>query len=151
MKKILLFLLLFHFSLSSSKIILNNIWKLEFNDGEDIKLYRGVFTKITIQVSNNQNFNFFKSDDKIYKLSLTEENPNIIASEAEIILEPNECLMYTTYIGLKYIEKINDDNDEYKLKIKTYYSENKEEPNFIELDKGFEIKLEIKKKKVNID
>ena len=151
MKKIL-FLLLFHFSLTSSQILLNNIWKLQFNDGEDIKLYRGVFTKITIQLSNTQNFNIFNNDDKIYKLSLN-ENPDIISSEPELIIKPNEQLIYTTYIGLKCKEKTksDEDEDEYKLKIKTYYSENKDELNFIELGKDIELILEIEDDEVDIE
>ena len=131
MKKIFLFLILLHFHLTQfpkAKIIpklneniLNNIWKLEFNNGEEIKLKRGVWKKITLELTTTQN-SIFKDDKDfygIYHLSIKDEN--IISNIPVLSINPNETLSYSFYIGLK-CQSYPKDN--YEVVFTTFYFPN---------------------------
>ena len=131
MKKIFLFLILLHFHLTQfpnaiiipklNENILNNIWKLEFNNGEEIKLKRGVWKKITLELTTTQN-SIFKDDKDfygIYHLSIKDEN--IISNIPVLSINPNETLSYSFYIGLKCQSY---PKDTYEVAFTTFYFTN---------------------------
>ena len=131
MKKIFLLLILLHLHFSqlpniniipkSNENTLNDIWKLEFNNGEEIKLKRGVWKKITLELTAIQNTIF--KDDKdifgIYRLSFKDEN--IISSVHDLVINPNETLSYSFSIGLK-CQNYPDDN--YEVALSSFYFPN---------------------------
>ena len=146
MKKIFLILLLIGFGLSLIK--LNNNWDLEFNKGEKIKLFPGVYTKVPIQLTNPKILDSINNDETIYNLTLIPNNIYIITSSPEIILNPNENLYYTTYIGLKCME-IQPKPENNKIKYKIYYKNNNNK--IFSLLGEFELNLEIKNEKTEIE
>ena len=108
MKKILLIFIIVEFCLSD--LTLNSFWKLEINSGKEIELTPGIFTKVSIQLTNIKNTNILNNnEDVIYKiLFLDEDNSYVVYSDKELIINPSEKLDYITYIGLKcksYISK----------------------------------------------
>ena len=114
MEKIFLFFLISVYGLSScyTTITLYEEWKLDFNDGKNIKLQPGILSEITLKLTN-RNFNIFNTTETIFKLNISSENTDIISSHPELILNPKENLTYTTYIGLK----CNKYSSPYYLKI----------------------------------
>ena len=137
MEKIFFILLILPFTLSSSStVLLDKLWKLDFNNGEGIKLYPGVLSEINLTLSNTF-FNFFKKDEIIYKLEIIKENDNIILTDTNLILNPKENLTYSTYIGLK----CKDYKEKYKLYFSSYFktSENSEFTNLKEFNLDLEI------------
>ena len=146
MKKIFLMLLLIGISLSVKK--LNNNWNLEFNKGEKIKLLRGVYTKVPIQLTNTKIVDLLKNGEIIYNLTLVPTNNFVITSDPAIILNPSENLNYATYIGLKCTENDLKPEDK-KIKYKIYYKDNNM-TSFTEYSE-IELSLEIKDEKTEID
>ena len=108
MKKILLLFIIAEFCLSD--ITLNSFWKLEINNGKDIELTPGIFTKVSIQLTNIKNTNWLNNnEDVFYKIVFLDGvNSYVVFSDKELIINPSEKLDYITYIGLKcksYISK----------------------------------------------
>ena len=112
MRKFILFLLIFQLYLCEETF---NNWKLVFNEGDQITIIPGVFTKILIKLEQDQN-NFWSEniEETIFKLSLKDKN--FVFIEEKITLNSTESLVYSTYLGLKCINSI--EGDEYTLKIK---------------------------------
>ena len=102
MEKIFLFFLILVYGLASfsSTVTLYKEWKLDFNDGKNIILQPGVFSEITLKLTN-RNFDMFDTTETIFKLNISSENTDIISSHPVLILNPKESLTYSTYIGLK--------------------------------------------------
>ena len=99
-KKIFLIFLLIH--IFKTQIILDNNWKLDINNGIQTELKPGIFSKITLQLTNLQNKNFLTNNDEtIYKITFFSESNGFIISDKEIILNPKEELGHSLYIGLK--------------------------------------------------
>ena len=97
--KIFLIFIIIH--LCQTQIVLDNNWKLEINNGNQIELKPGIFSKITIQLTNLPNNNYFtNNDESIYKIIFNTENKEFIFSEKEIILNPKEEIGHSIYIGL---------------------------------------------------
>ena len=140
---LILLLYLFHFSLiqTINTNILNNIWKLEFNNGEEIILKPGVFKEIRLQLTSINN-NIYFDDDKdistIYKLSISDDN--IISSVPDLIINRNEALSYSFYIGLKCQEY---SNDHYIIKFNSSYIQNEYQFNSILLDNDIQLNVKI--------
>ena len=140
---LILLLYLFHFSLiqTINTNILNNIWKLEFNNGEEIILKPGVFKEIRLQLTSINN-NIYFDDDKdistIYKLSISDDN--IISSVSDLIINPSEALSYSFYIGLKCQEY---SNDHYIIKFNSSYIQNEYKFNSNLLDNDIQLNVKI--------
>lgn len=98
--KIFLLFILIH--LSKTQIKLDSNWRLDINNGNQIEFKPGVFSKITIQLTNLlNNYYFTNNDENIYKVTFFSENEDFIFSEQEITLNPKEELGHSIYIGLK--------------------------------------------------
>ena len=152
MKNIFLIIILLHFHFINLALIpFNDIWNLEFNNGKEIELFPGVLTQITIQLTSNENNNIYEENEfyKIYKLSISDDNKEIISSTPDLIISPNQTSSYSFYIGLKCQKYLKKD---YTLKFNTYYSTYLNKTNFTRLDKEIKLNLKIKdeKKKINI-
>ena len=102
MEKIFLFLLILLYGSASFSytVKLNQEWSLEINNGNIIILHPGVLSEIPLKLTNSL-FNMFDTHETIFKLSISNENTDIISSHQELILNPKENLTYSTYIGLK--------------------------------------------------
>ena len=147
---LILILNLFHFSLiqTINTNILNNIWKLEFNNGKEIELKPGVFKEIRLQLTNITT-QFYKDDKDIYavyKFSISDDN--IISSFPDLIINPNEALSYSFYIGLK-CQKYSTNN--YIIKFNSFYSPNEDISNFISLDNDIQLNVKIDNNYMKID
>jgi len=106
-------------------------YKLEIKDGNgeenQITLIPGIFTKITLSLTNLEGNEFAYKDETKYILKFNDEK--IVASKAELILNPQESMVYTNYIGISCtnliegethtlsfkVEKGNDSTDENSL------------------------------------
>ena len=106
-------------------------YKLEIKDGNgeenQITLIPGIFTKITLSLTNLEGNEFAYKDETKYIIKFNDEK--IVASKAELILNPQESMVYTNYIGISCtnliegethslsfkVEKGNDSTDENSL------------------------------------
>ena len=117
MKNLCFFILLALIPLCINKTVTN--WKLSIKDEDaktnTIKLFPGIFTKVTLVLSNDKDEEVFdNSDDPIsFKLSLN--NKNIVSVENSFTLKPAESLVYTAYIGIKCGESLTDTSSLFKL------------------------------------
>ena len=103
MKKVQIILLIFAiFSLCTSA---NPKYKLEIKNAEgteeQIVLVPGIFTKITLVMTELEATNFLL--DK-YKYNITINDEKIIPYQKTMTLDPKENLIYSNYIGLKCSE-----------------------------------------------
>ena len=144
MEKIFLILILlhFHFSLIPNDIF-NNIWKLEINNGEkEIKLKRGVWTKITLELKEIDWFQkssaYIEDIYTIYNLTISDENIN--SSVPYLIINASESLSYSFYIGLKCQSTLKD-NYEVTFTFNSLYSPDTVKPKSQPLN--IKIKLKI--------
>ena len=96
------------------------IWNLDIKNkenGNEIILIPGQFTKIYFVLSNlENNNNFIQNDESSYRLSIEDEN--IISLNNDTILTPKESLVYSTYIGINCINLINRWENSYTINLK---------------------------------
>ena len=114
MKKVQIILLIFAiFNLCASA---NPKYKLEIKNAEgtdeQIFLVPGIFTKITLVLTELQATNFLLDN---YKYIITFNDEKIIPYQKTMTLEPKENLIYSNYIGLKCSE--SSDIDELTLNV----------------------------------
>ena len=107
------------------------------NDSDKIVLNKGIFRKISFVLTSltDEEFSYQKDEKKKLSYKLTFNDENIIALSKEMILTPQDSLVYTNYIGVSCsikkkgeysfsitVEKANDYTDEnsldYESKIK---------------------------------
>ena len=115
MTKIVLFLLIVQLYLCEEA---SNNWNLVFNEGKPITIIPGIFSNITINLTNGQDQNNFWSEnieETIFKLSIKEDN--FVFTEDEITLNSTESLVYSTFLGLKCSNSINEDSYDLKIKV----------------------------------
>ena len=129
-KFILLLALLFQ--LSKSETIKKYSLKIKdaLNDSDKIVLNKGIFRKISLVLTSETEEEFSYEEDEKKKLSykLTFNDANIVALSKEMILTPQDSLVYTNYIGVSCssekegeysfsitVEKANDYTDEGSL------------------------------------
>lgn len=120
MAKIVIFLLFLQLYLCQDKF---NNWKIVFNEGESVTVIPGVFSQIPIKLTNGQDQNNFWTEnieELFFKLSIDDDN--FVFMEKQITLNSTESLVYSTYLGLKCSNSIEE--DEYQLKIKVSSSIN---------------------------
>ena len=87
-------------------------YSLKIIDGisgsEKIVLNKGIFTKISLVLTSEteEEFSYEKDENKkpSYKLAFNDEN--IVALEKEMILTPQDSLVYTNYIGISCASEI---------------------------------------------
>lgn len=141
---VLIFALLFQLCLSiaTDKYSL----KIKNGDGGDkIVLQPGIFTKLTLVLSSEEGEDFnYEEDERKYKLTFVDEK--IKAIHPEIILCPQESLVYTTYVGLPCSESI--EGEEYNIKISVEPDNEKTDDGSIIYDE--ETKVQISKVKADI-
>ena len=113
-----LIIFIFTFQLCFSETLKK--WNLDIknkDNGNEIILIPGQFTKIFFVLSNlEDNNNFIQNDESSYKLSI--EDTNIISLNNNIILTPKENLVYSTYIGIKCINLISNWKNTYTINLK---------------------------------
>jgi hypothetical protein len=129
-KFILLLALLFQ--LSKSETIKKYSLKIKdaLNDSDKIVLNKGIFRKISLVLTSETEEEFSYEEDEKKKLSykLTFNDENIVALSKEMILTPQDSLVYTNYIGVSCssekegeysfsitVEKANDYTDDGSL------------------------------------
>jgi len=121
MTKIVLFLLIVQLYLCEEA---SNNWNLVFNEGKPITIIPGIFSNITINLTNGQDQNNFWSEnieETIFKLSIKEDN--FVFTEDEITLNSTESLVYSTFLGLKCSNSINEDSYDLKIKVSSIIKE----------------------------
>ena len=116
MKKIFFIFLIIYFCLCYDEN--PNNWQLVINEGNQIVLTPGIFTKTIIQLNNLKN-DYLSEDNEeaIFYLSLYDNN-EIFFSENELILNTTENLVYSTYLGLKCENSIQENINQIEIKIK---------------------------------
>ena len=121
MKKVQIILLIFAiFNLCASA---NPKYKLEIKNAEgtdeQIFLVPGIFTKITLVLTELQATNFLLDN---YKYIITFNDEKIIPYQKTMTLEPKENLIYSNYIGLKCSESSRIDELTLNVEIAGYDS-----------------------------
>ena len=115
MTKFILFLLFLQLYLCEEAF---NNWNLIFNEGEQITLSPGVFSRISIKLSNDEEQDYYWSEnieETVFKLSL--EDDIFVFMEEQITLNSTESLVYSTFLGLKCSNTITEDVYELKIKV----------------------------------
>ena len=146
MKRIFFIFILFYFCLAD--INLYNGWVLEINNGENIELTPGTYTKVTLQLSNNNYLKLSSYDEFYYLVKFLPSDSDFIYPLQDIIMNHNEEYIYTTYIGLK----CNDySKNKPSLYINVYYSEYKDDYYYQLFDSPIDLPLTFNLDKVTID
>lgn len=90
--------------------------KNENLDDNPIILVPGKFTKIFLLLTNLKGNEYIYNDESSYTLTL--EDDKIISLKKELILTPQENLIYINYIGLSCSNIIKDEKYTFSLKAK---------------------------------
>ncbi len=109
--KFLLFLvLLFQFNKAETTKLYSLKIKDALTDSDKIILNKGIFTKISLVLSTETEDDFTYSKEEKQKLSykITFNDENIMTMKKEMILTPEENLVYTNYIGISCSSEIKD-------------------------------------------
>ncbi len=109
--KFLFFLiLLFQFNKGETTKLYSLKIKDALTDSDKIILNKGIFTKISLVLSTETEDDFTYSKEEKQKLSykITFNDENIMTMKKEMILTPEENLVYTNYIGISCSSEIKD-------------------------------------------
>ena len=129
-QNILIFLCLFQIYLTST----TNKYKLNIKNGIDgsdnIVLTPGIFKKIILELSseNGDDFTYEQNEDDKVSYKVKFETDNIIVYHEEMILTPQDSLVYTNYIGISCQDI---DEDSFSLSIKAEPNKNADEGSII--------------------
>ena len=119
-------------------------------DGSDnIVLIPGIFTKITLELSseNGDDFTYEKDEDKKASYKVTFNNDNIVVYHEEMILTPQDSLVYTNYIGIS-CQDIDEDSFSLSINAEPYKNADDRSINY---DKEVKIKISKIKAEIKLD
>ena len=145
MKNFYIFILLLLIPIYLNKTIPN--WKLSIKDenakSSIINLFQGIFTKITLVLTNEKGEEEFdNSEDPIsFKISLN--NKNLVSISNSYTLVPSESLVYSIYVGIKCGETLSDTKSLFTL-----VSSNNAN---LEIDSSFSLNLSSEKAKIDME
>ena len=89
-------------------------------DGSDnIVLVPGIFTKISLVLTNEkeEEFSFVENEDEKLEYKLTFDDNEIAVYQKEMTLTPQENLVYTNYIGLRCNNQVDGDSLNITIKV----------------------------------
>ena len=149
-KHVLFLFCLFQLYLTSA----TNKYTLKIKNGIDgsdnIVLVPGIFTKITLELSSEDGEDFVYEEDEKKKISykVTFNNDNIVVYHKELILTPQDSLVYTNYIGISCQDV---DEDSFSLSINADKNNDYTDDNSIVYDKEVKVKISKLKTKIKLD
>jgi len=87
-------------------------WKLSIKDEENksslINLFPGIFTKVTLSLTNENGEETFDDSKNPVSFKISLKNKNLVSVSDSYTLTPSESLVYTVYIGIKCGETLSD-------------------------------------------
>ena len=117
MKNLYFFILLASIPLCFNKTLVD--WKLSILDEEAktniINLFPGIFSKVTLVLSNEKNEEVFDNSESPISFKLKLKNKDLVSVESSFNLIPSESLVYTFYIGIKCGETLTDTSDLFEI------------------------------------
>ena len=117
MKNLYFFILLASIQLCFNKTLVD--WKLSIMDEEaktnTINLFPGIFSKVTLVLSNENNEEVFDNSESPISFKLKLKNKDLVSVESSFTLIPSESLVYTFYIGIKCGETLSDTSDLFEI------------------------------------
>ena len=94
-------------------------WKLSIKDENSqnsiINLFPGIFTKVTLVLSNENDEEVFDDSENPISFKISLKNKNLVSISSSYTLVPSESLVYEVYVGLKCGETLADTKSLFKL------------------------------------
>ena len=122
-------------------------WKLSIKDenakSNIINLFQGIFTKITLVLTNEKGEEEFDNLDDPISFTISLNNKNVVSISNSYTLVPSESLVYSIYVGIKCGETLSDTKSLFTLKS----SKNAN----LEIDSSFSLKLSSEKAKIDME
>lgn len=110
MKNYYLFILLTLIPLCLNKTLAS--WKLSIKDEDNksslINLFPGIFTKVTLSLTNENGEEAFDDSKTPVSFKISLKNKNLVSVSDSYTLTPSESLVYSVYIGIKCGETLSD-------------------------------------------
>ena len=117
MKNFYFFIILALIQLCFNKTVVD--WKLSIKDENGksniINLFPGIFTKVTLVLSNDNGEEVFDNSEKPVSFKLSLKNKNIVSLQNSFTLVPSESLVYTVYLGIKCGDTLSDPNSLFEI------------------------------------
>ena len=117
MKNFYFFIILALIQLVFNKTVVD--WKLSIKDENGksniINLFPGIFTKVTLVLSNDNGEEVFDNSEKPVSFKLSLKNKNIVSLQNSFTLVPSESLVYTVYLGIKCGDTLSDPNSLFEI------------------------------------
>lgn len=145
MKNLYLLLLLALIPICFNKTV--KVWKLAIKDelakSNIINLFHGIFTKVTLVLTNENGEEVFDNSKDPLSFKLTLNNKNLVSVSNSYTLVPSESLVYTVFIGIKCGETLED--------LKTLFKfESSDSAVTLEFE-DFNLKLSTEKAKIDME
>jgi len=146
MKNFYIFILLLLIPIYLNKTL--PIWKLSIKDenakSNIINLFQGIFTKITLVLTNEKGKEEFDNNsDYPISFTISLNNKNLVSISNSYTLIPSESLVYSIYVGIKCGETLSD--------TKSLFTLNKYVNANLEIDSSFSLKLSSEKAKIDME
>ena len=145
MKNFYIFILLLLIPIYLNKTL--PIWKLSIKDenakSNIINLFQGIFTKITLVLTNEKGEEEFDNLDDPISFTISLNNKNLVSISNSYTLVPSESLVYSIYVGIKCGETLSD--------TKSLFTLNKYVNANLEIDSSFSLKLSSEKAKIDME
>ena len=110
MKNYYIFIILILVPLCLNKTL--SSWKLSIKDEENksslINLLPGIFTKVTLSLTNENGEETFDDSKSPISFKISLKNKNLVSVSDSYTLTPSESLVYSVYIGIKCEETLSD-------------------------------------------
>ena len=110
MEKNYFFIILILIPLCLNKTVSN--WKLsikdENNKGSLIKFLPGIFTKVTLSLTNENGEEEFDASENPVSFKIALKNKNLVSVSNSYTLTPSESLVYSVFIGIRCGETLSD-------------------------------------------
>ena len=110
MKNYYIFIILLLIPLCLNKTL--SSWKLSIKDEENksslINLLPGIFTKVTLSLTNENGEETFDDSKSPISFKISLKNKNLVSVYDSYTLTPSESLVYSVYIGIKCGETLSD-------------------------------------------
>ena len=145
MKNLYLFILLALIPIFLNKTV--TVWKLSVKDENaktnNINLVPGIFTKITLVLTNENGEEVFDNSKDPISFKITLNNEKLVSIDKSYTLVPSESLVYTIFVGIKCGETLSDPKTLFKF-------ESSNSDTTLEIG-DFELKLSTEKGKINME
>ncbi len=117
MKNFCLLILLALIPLCFNKTLAN--WNLSIKDenakSNKINLFPGIFSKVTLVLSNDKGEEVFDNSEESVSFKLSLKNKNLVSLQSSFTLVPSESLVYTIYLGIKCGDTLGETSDLFEV------------------------------------